>query len=123
MAETQQPEGVGPEPTAQDRALLDDLAGAKVLGGEFWTPEKVGTTIVGEILLDEMSEGQYGEQRVLQLAVGSEVRLVAVNQSLARELAREKAVLGDRIGIQFRGLVKTHAGRDFKTYVARKVRK
>ncbi len=122
MYDVEGAKGVANHPTPQDAALLATLGEAKVLGGEFWTPKESGETVVGEILLDETSEGQYGLQRVLQLSVGADVLLVAVNQSLARELAREKTVLGERIGIQYRGTVKTNSGRDFKTFVARKVR-
>lgn len=113
---------IGAGPTEQDKALSAALDSADVMGGEFWSPEVKGDTIVGEILLDEMSEGQYGVQRVLSLAVGNDVILVSVNQSLARELARQQAKIGNRVGIQFKGKVKTKAGRDFNTFVARVVK-
>lgn len=113
---------VGAGPLDVDADLLADVAGAEVMGGEFWSPEKTGDTVVGEILVDDIVDGQFGKQRVLQLAVDNDTVCVAVNASLARELGAQKVKLGDRIAVQYRGTVKTKQNRDFKTYVVRKAK-
>lgn len=96
----------------------------KELRTALWKPEKEGEHIIGRVAQMRTTEGKFGEQIVLTLALPEGgARVIYANKVLARELEGEEVKEGHDVAIVYRGQTKTSRnGRPCRLYAVARVR-
>lgn len=109
---------------AAEKKLLAQLD-ARKMSGAIWPGKSPveGDTIIGEVLSMKEEKGKFGPQTVILIGTAEGAKTVFGKTVLDKEIAENKVVVGDQIGIQYKGTAASGKGRPAQLFAVVKVGK